>query len=135
MSDLDLSVFRESKRVFALVDNDPGSSVVRTRFIRNCEEHDIPHLRLEKYAIENYTSINALRKVFPYQIPTSFKTIASNIKFDDQIGFSKKKKSVKPKIHQVFELMSQADIEETDLWGFITMVDEILRQESNLEIE
>lgn len=37
MASLDLSVFAERKNVFALIDSDPGSSVQRTRFARNCK--------------------------------------------------------------------------------------------------
>ena len=127
MAELDLSVFRESKRVFALVDNDPGSSAVRTRFIRSCDEHDIPNHRLERYSIENYVSVEALRKIFPHKISQNLKTIDPNIKVDDQVRL---KKSVKSKIHEVFEIMNQEELKETDLWGFVKMVDETLRKEN-----
>jgi hypothetical protein len=49
MDKQDVSVFAESSNVVALIDRDPKSGRIRERFVKNCEEFQIPTTRLRKY--------------------------------------------------------------------------------------
>lgn len=129
MQHLDVGVFAETTNVFAIVDNDPGSSKARTRFLRNCKKHEIPCIRLEKYSIENYATLSALRSVFPRQIPSSLKNLEPTKKVDVQIGFSNKNKSIKPKLGKVFTKMDLSDLAGTDLLDFLKLIDFTLKNQ------
>ncbi|MBO1911718.1 AAA family ATPase, partial [Microvirga sp. 3-52] len=61
MDQHDLTVFSESYKIIGLIDLDPGSGVIRQRFVDNCTDNNIPVHRLKRYAIENYFTIEALR--------------------------------------------------------------------------
>jgi len=91
MGQVDLSVFAERYSIIALVDKDPGSERTRRVFITKCEELNIPVQRLERYAIENYFSVRALREVFHSQIPDIVTEIDPEAKLEDQIGIDVKK--------------------------------------------
>jgi hypothetical protein len=122
MASLDLSVFAERNNVFALVDSDPGSSVQRTRFIKNCEKNSIKCVKLERYSIENYFPIDAIRKAFSGQIPAQIKDISPMESVDVQIGFKEQGKTVKIRNAQIIKHMSMSDIEGTDIYTFLTDV-------------
>lgn len=128
MASLDLSVFAERNNVFALVDSDPGSSVQRTRFIRNCEEYGINCKKLERYSIENYFSLQALREVFQDQIPDSIQDISPTDSVDEQIGFKDKGKTIKTKNSQIIKNMKVEDIERTDILDFLNEIKEFLQK-------
>jgi len=115
MSTLDLSVFSERSNVFAFIDSDPGSSVQRTRFQRNCQKNNITCFRLERYSIENYFSLDAIRKVFPRQISAKLKILDPSISVDEQIGFKSAGKSIKGKNNEIIKEMALKNFEETDL--------------------
>ncbi len=120
MASLDLSVFAERNNVFALVDSDPGSSIQRTRFISNCKKNGVYCKKLERYSIENYFPIHAIRKAFPDQIPTKIKDISPMEAVDAQIGFKGKNKTIKIKNAQIVKHMNVSDIEGTDIHAFLT---------------
>lgn len=128
MASLDLSVFAEKNKVFALVDSDPGSSVQRTRFINNCKEHGISCRKLERYSIENYFSLQAIREIFLEQVPDSIKGISPNESVDAQIGFKEKGKTIKIKNTQIIKKMKIEDIEGTDILEFLTQIKEFLEK-------
>jgi 5S rRNA maturation endonuclease (ribonuclease M5) len=117
MSQLDLSVLTEKKNVIALIDFDPGSQKSRRRFTEKCKEYGIECSKLERYSIENYFTLEAIKSVFP-DIPDDVLEIKPDIKVDDQIGFSSKGKSIKSKNKKIIEKMSLKDIEPTDLFNF-----------------
>jgi AAA15 family ATPase/GTPase len=119
MGSLDLSVFAERENVFALIDSDPGSSTQRTRFMRNCKKHGVYCKQLERYSIENYFPMEAIRKAFPRQIPAKVKDLSSTKSVDAQIGFKAKSKTIKTKNAQIVENMDISDVEETDLYEFL----------------
>lgn len=128
MSDLDLSIFAERRNVLALIDADPGSKVIRTRFQKNCEKFGIKCHQLKRYSIENYFTIEALKKIFPGKIPKKLKELDPNKSVDEQIGFAtkdSKKRSIKSKNHNIIKLMSLSDIENTDLYSFCLEIKEI----------
>lgn len=115
MQHLDLSVFAEMKKVIALVDSDPGSSVSRTRFIEKCRELGIKCHKLERYSIENYFTLEALQKVFPEL--SEIKVLNPDLKVDVQLGFGEDK-SIKRRNRKIIEQMKIEDILETDLYKF-----------------
>ena len=131
MSELDLSVFAEKNKVIALVDNDPGSSVIRTRFMANCKAHQIWCMRLERYAIENYFTLDALKNFYQQDFPHELAELKPDQTVDLQMGFVKdgqKTRSVKSHNHQIIKLMSLSDIENTDLQSFCLKIKEICEQ-------
>ncbi|MEK3826388.1 AAA family ATPase [Paenibacillus sp. FSL K6-1558] len=121
MAYVDLDVFSERNNVIAIIDNDPGSSVARTRFARECEEKGIRCIRLERYSIENYFTIAALQKVLKDEMPSNLTTIRSDQSLDVQLGFAKdgkKRRSIKPLNRSIIKEMSQSDFKGTDLETF-----------------
>jgi predicted ATP-dependent endonuclease of OLD family len=130
MTHLDLSVIAERKNVFALIDSDPSSSISRTRFMKKCKEHGIYCKKLERYSIENYLTLDAIRKVFD-DIPEDLGEIKPDQKVDFQIGFSKKNKSIKQKNRKIIEQMSIGDIESTDLFKFCEKIKKNLEKKAN----
>ncbi|HYG37993.1 MAG TPA: AAA family ATPase [Cytophagales bacterium] len=115
MADLDLSFFTERPNVFAIIDSDPGSLAVRKKFIQNCKAHNITCFKLERYAIENYFSINAIKKVFA-DSSINIDALDFHKNVDEQIGFKKKSKSIKAKNFEIVEQMTMDDFMNTDLW-------------------
>ncbi len=122
MSSLDLSVFAERNNIFALIDSDPGSRSQRTKFLRNCKEHQIYCMKLKRYSIENYFNLEALRKIFPEQIPKRVKEILPLESVDVQIGFKSKNKSIKSKNYQIVREMELENIKGTDLENFLIVI-------------
>jgi len=118
MGSLDLSSIAESKNVLALVDNDPGSSVARTRFMRNCKEVGIYCHKLERYSIENYFTLDAIKKCFEDEDLIKIKELKHDEDIEEQIGFKSKGKSIKHKNYKIIKNMNLKDIEETDLYSF-----------------
>lgn len=115
MAHLDLSIFAERINVFALIDSDPGSGVIRTRFEQKCKDYGIKCHRLERYSLENYFTLEAIRKVFT-NIPETITEICHNKNVDEQLG--SKDNSIKSKNHKIIQFMSIKDIENTDLHIF-----------------
>lgn len=130
MASLDLSVFAERNNVFALVDSDPGSSVQRTRFINNCRESGIYCKKLERYSVENYFSLQAIREVFPDQIDSEIQNLSSKKAVDVQIGFKEKNKTIKIRNAAIVKHMNIADIDGTDLHAFLTDIKALLVKRS-----
>lgn len=128
MASLDLSIFAERNNVFALVDSDPGSSVQRTRFIYNCKENGISCKKLERYSIENYFSIKAIREVFQDQIPDNIQEVSPAESVDSQIGFKDKGKTIKIKNTQIIKNMKLEEIEGTDILVFLNEIKEFLQK-------
>lgn len=117
MASLDLSVLAERNNVVAIIDSDPNSKVIRTRFQRNCEKYGIRCYKLERYSIENYFTVEALRKVFSKQIPKKITIINPEKKVDEQIEFLPKGKSIKTKNNEIIQKMSLNDLMQTDLYS------------------
>jgi AAA domain, putative AbiEii toxin, Type IV TA system len=117
MDQLDLSVFVQSYNLIALIDNDPGSRSVRERFIENCIQYGIEIHKLDRYAIENYFSLRALKEVFHSQIPSTITTINPTTKLEEQIKINVKKNNRK-----LAEVMTLSEIEGTDLYTFFNKV-------------
>lgn len=133
MADLDLSVFTERNNVIALIDSDPGSKVIRTRFEKKCKEHMIKYHKLKRYSIENYFTLEALRKCFPGEIPPKLTELDINDNVDAQIGFiqkDKKRKTIKTKNYQIIQQMSLNDIESTDLFKFCLKIKAICEEQN-----
>lgn len=126
MGFLDLSVFAERNNVFALVDSDPGSSTHRTRFINNCNMNGVYCKKLDRYSIENYFSLEAIRKAFPDQIPDDINNISPRTPVDKQIGFKERDKTIKIKNAEIVKYMSISDIERTDLYEFLAKITDFL---------
>lgn len=125
MEFLDLSIFKETYNVAALVDSDPGSSVQRTRFIRKCQDNGIKVHKLERYSIENYFTADALKKVFP---ELDIQPLNSNLKIDNQYGFNTLTKPVKYRNREIINHMSLDDLEGTDLFLFCQDIGEMIKQ-------
>lgn len=128
MASLDLSVFAERRNVISIIDSDPGSSAQRTRFKRNCKANQIYCKKLNRYSIENYFTIEALRETFPNQIPSRITEILPMVPVDSQVGFTSKNKTIKTKKSQIIQKMSLADIEGTDLKDFLNYAKKILNE-------
>ncbi|MEQ9440055.1 MAG: ATP-binding protein [Cyclobacteriaceae bacterium] len=131
MAELDLSIFSGSESIFTIVDQDPKSKSVRDKYLRNCKEHGIQSHQLERYSLENYLSLAAIKQVFPNQLSTKLTKLEPNVKVDDQLGFSNKKKTIKGKMLAILEKVNKKDIEETDLYQFLQEVDTRLREKSS----
>jgi hypothetical protein len=93
MDQVDLSVLTQNTQTLAVVDSDPGSKKTRERFVARCAQFRVPVHTLKRYAIENYFSLDALRAVFPQQIPAAVKAIDPDISLEKQIGFSVKRQN------------------------------------------
>jgi hypothetical protein len=117
MDQLDLSVFQEAHQLIAVVDGDPGSSVVRKRFVKKCEELKIPITRLERYSMENYFSLNAIAAVMKGQMPTGVTVLDPKESVSEQLGFEVKKNGGK-----IAKEMTMEDIKGTDLDSFLQQV-------------
>ena len=117
MDQLDLSVLSQNYQLVALIDSDPRSAKTRERFKKNCEEYKIPVHQLKRYALENYFTVEALRKVFREKIPAHFTKVEADSKIEEQLGFNVKKSN-----GLIAKSMSLDDIEGTDLASFFLNV-------------
>lgn len=132
MADLDLSIFAERKNVIALIDSDPGSKVIRTRFERNCKEYGVECHRLERYSIEGYFTIEALKECFQEAFPKDLTELKPDVSVDEQMGFitkGKRSRTVRSKNHEIIKLMALPDIEETDLYSFCLKIKRICEEQ------
>jgi energy-coupling factor transporter ATP-binding protein EcfA2 len=116
MQHLDLSVLTEGKKAIALIDHDPGSQKARNRFVEECKKAHVDVTQLERYALENYFSVEALRVVFKSQIPEGF-TIDPAKKLENQL-FDVKKRNA-----HIARAMNLNDITGTDLDQFLDKVE------------
>lgn len=117
MNQHDFSVFTENYNVIALIDDDPGE--VRTIFNEQCKELGIQITKLDRYAIENYFTVKALKHVFGNQIKVDINTKIKpnqNIK-EQELGSFNSKKGDNPR--KIAQAMSFDDICNTDLGRFI----------------
>lgn len=117
MDQLDLSVFQESHKLIALIDNDPGSSAIRKRFQKKCEELKVPVTRLKRYAIENYFSLAAISAYMKGQMPADITELAHDKPVSEQLGFEVKKNGGK-----IVREMKLEEIKGTDLEEFLNQV-------------
>jgi predicted ATP-dependent endonuclease of OLD family len=117
MDQLDLTVFSEKYKIIALIDTDPKSRKVRSRFKTNCRTLKVDVHQLKYRAIENYFTLDALRGVFGNQVPKHLTTIETDELLEKQIGFN-----VKMKNYNIAKLMTVEDIKNTDLYGFLEKV-------------
>lgn len=124
MDQVDLSVFAENYSITALIDNDPGSKRIRERFIANCERYKIPVHQLERYAIENYFSLRALREQCGSQIDSSISTIDPDTKLENQIGFNVRRNN-----RRIAQIMTLDEIRDTDLYDFFEEVENLCKSQ------
>ncbi len=117
MDQLDLSVFQESHQLIALIDGDPGSSVIRKRFQKNCDDAKIPVTRLQRYSLENYFSLAAIGSVMKGQMPTGIEKLDPDKAVEDQLGFGVKKNGGK-----IAKVMSLDDVKDSDFAEFLHKV-------------
>lgn len=122
MDQLDLSVLAQQYKLIALIDKDPVSKQIRKRFIENCEELNIPVFQTQRYAIENYFSLRAIRDVFGNQINESISELKPDVKLDNQIGINVKKNNRK-----LAQVMTLDEIKDTDLMKFFDKVEELCK--------
>jgi AAA15 family ATPase/GTPase len=120
MDQLDLSVMSQSFKLLVLIDKDPKSSKIRNSFMKKCKELEIEVFQLERYAIENYFTLDAIKSVFLNQIDRKITKIDNMIKLEDQIGMNIKKNNRK-----IAREMTREDIEDTDLKRFFDKVREM----------
>ena len=121
MDQSDLSVFSERYKILAIIDRDLGSRKVRKRFVKNCETAGIAVHRLKRHSIENYFTIEALRSVFPADIPVELTEIKPDVALAAQVGFNVKKSNGK-----IAKAMHLDDIQDTDLFKFLQEVREMV---------
>jgi hypothetical protein len=117
MDKIDLSVIAQHNNVMALVDQDPRSASVRNRFLSQCADIGITAHKLERYSIENYFTLDALRSVFGAQFPATVTALDDHKKLEDQIKIDVKKNSRK-----LAKATKLAGIEGTDLHTFLETV-------------
>jgi hypothetical protein len=115
MGKVDLEVFSQSSRVVAIVDRDNGSEPARKQFISNCEKNRVEVFRLQRYAIENYFTVGALKAVFKGQIRVE--TIDPNIRVNDQLGMDVKNNGWK-----ILQQMRAADLRGTDIADIVSTI-------------
>ncbi len=112
-NEIDLSVFKENKNVIAIIDLDPGSKSARDRFKEKCDSNNIKWYQLERYSLENYFTISAIKAVYPEE-KVEVKKILPKAKIINQLGFNPKKYGWK-----IFQIMSIDDIDGTDLMDIL----------------
>lgn len=117
MDKVDLGVFVERFKIFALIDHDPKSGPIRVRFESKCNDLGIPVCRLERYALENYFSLNAIREVFGGQVPPDLEVFKPMEPVSKQLGFDVKKRT-----QQLARRMDISELEGTDLLRFLNKV-------------
>jgi hypothetical protein len=123
MSSVDLSVFDPYFSIIALLDRDPESESARAQFEKKCEEHNIDLRRLDRYAIENYFTAEAIREAWPdCQAWKDPDEISPDQKVEDQVGFDLKSRN-----REIAESMELEEIEDTDLFDFFEQVEEMCR--------
>ena len=125
MNQLDLSVFSERHEIIALVDRDPNSKKIRNKFVKNCKKYNIQVHRLKRYSLENYFTLEALRKVFKEQISEDLHELDPNKKVEVQIGLNPKKNNKK-----IAGVMTLEDIKDTDFYDFLCDVEKICKEHS-----
>jgi hypothetical protein len=119
MDQLDLSVFSQSYKVLALIDNDPGSAPIRKRFLERCEELNIDCHRLKRYALENYFSLRAIKEVIG-EPPNKIDELDPNRSVTEQLGFQVKRNGAK-----IAKEMRLDEITGTDLYEFLDKVSKV----------
>lgn len=120
MDQLDLSVLAQGNRLIALIDRDPKSGRVRERFAEKCAHLKIPVTRLQRYSIENYFALPAIRVVLPGRVPSTIVELEPDQPVDKQIGFSIKRNG-----RAIAKEMSLADVANTDFERFIDSIVEL----------
>lgn len=123
MAQLDLSVFVQSYKLIALIDQDPASAHIRKKFIENCAALSIPVHQTERYAIENYFPLDVLREVFVNQIDENIVTLDPQLKLEEQI-----KINVKNNSRKISQKMKIEDIQGTDLETFFGKVAQLTEE-------
>jgi AAA15 family ATPase/GTPase len=123
MTSLDLAVLAQDHELIAIIDSDFQSKEHREAFIKNCGDLKIDCYQLERYAIENYFSLDAIRSVFGVQVPTEVTKMDNKKSIKKQLGFN-----IKSKNHQIIRKMSLLDFEGTDLIKYCDVIEAKLRQ-------
>jgi len=129
MDQVDLSTYLENREVVAIIDKDPGSTRVRNRFKKKCEEYSILCTQLERYSIENYFTLDAINEIFGSQIEREITAIRPDQKIEDQLGLCVKKKS-----RNIVRHMSIDDIKGTDLYDFLENVRTMLESSLSAKV-
>jgi predicted ATP-dependent endonuclease of OLD family len=123
MSNLDLSVLAQDHELVALIDNDFASKDSRDEFITKCGSLNIDCTQLNRYAIENYLSLKAIKEVFGNQVPSNLEKLENSNSIKSQLGFN-----IKSKNYQIIKKMSLQDFQETDLLDFCDKIESKLKQ-------
>ncbi len=89
----------------------------------HCESIGIECFRLNRYALENYFSLKALKKVFKAQISKDIIELKPNEKLENQIHINVKNNS-----REIVREMSMEDIKSTDLYEFLLRIQDILKK-------
>jgi hypothetical protein len=119
MDQLDLSVFSQSYKVIALIDNDPGSSAIRKRFLETCGKLGIQCHRLQRYALENYLSIRAIKEIMG-ESPNKIEKLDPNKPVAGQLGYQVKRNG-----GRIAKAMNLDEIDGSDLGEFIDKVSKL----------
>ena len=119
MDQLDLSVFRETYKIVALIDKDPGSAAIRKRVSEKCRNLDIECHQLERYALENYFPIRAIERVMG-KPPNNVEKIDFNKPIANQLGYE-----VKRNAGRIAKEMQVEELKGTDLLEFLNKVSQL----------
>jgi 5S rRNA maturation endonuclease (ribonuclease M5) len=117
MNNLDLEVLSQDHEVIALLDSDFQSSKCRNEFKQKCQDLKIDCFQLNRYAIENYFSLEAIKTVFN-KVPAEIAKLNPKKSIKDQIGFN-----IKSKNYQIIKYMTLKDFENTDLLEFCNKIE------------
>lgn len=143
MTKQDLSVFSQDRKVVALIDQDPQSEKTRLEFQKNCEENSIHCHKLERYSIESYFSVRALKENFnkyDIRIPEiegvdddQWTKMIQDEPLWNALGVDTErkkelKKKLKRKNREIAREMALEEIEGTDLKIFFDNVSTILQK-------
>ena len=132
---LDLSIFARRQNVVALTFSRGDTEVATTRFYGNCEKIGIAVWRLQRSSIENYFSLEALRKIFDSEVPDEVQSLKPHISVDAQLGFSLNHKSVKVLNSEIIAVMDPSDLKDTDLLQFCNMIKDVLQDKPDIELK
>jgi predicted ATPase len=133
MKHFDPTPFSEVRNTFALLDCDPENKSAQKSFISACNNSGIIPVQLERYSLESYYTLNAIRKTFGDIVASKIDSIDHMIPLWRQLvdethnenWWKGELKSIR-RIPTLLNNMSIDDIEGTDLLEFCKKIKSVL---------
>lgn len=125
----DPTPFAQLRTTFTLLDLDTTNGAAQKVFITACGAAGIVPTQLNRYCLENYYTLHAIRETFGDIVPTTIKSIDEKIppwkqladEHHDEKWWKGELKSVR-RISSILKHMTLSDIEGTDLFDFCAKI-------------